>query len=215
MTIERRGFLVGVAAAMGGTVYSSGLGAMLADAANPAIPIPLIARGAWINQAVDVFTPEKRALVSAMSEALLPAGDTPGAIEAGVPKFLELLYDQWMAEPERALFDTGVSDADKRAQAGHGAAFANCDAGAQQAVLEAIEEEQGDHPWFAFGGQSAVDERVNIPFMALFKEIAVTGFFMSEVGAQQVLRYAPMAGVFDGDTSLSPDQSSWPATPFM
>jgi hypothetical protein len=215
MTMERRGFLVGVAAAMGGVVYSSGLGAMLADAANTAAPIPMIARDAWANQTVDAFSPEKRALVTAMCETLLPAGETPGAKEAGVPKFLELLYDQWMAEPERALFDEGVADADERAQAGHGAPFAKCDAGAQRAVLEAIEEEQGDHPWFAFGGQSVADERTNVPFMALFKEIAVTGFFMSEVGAQQVLRYAPMTGGFDGDTSLTSDESSWAATPFM
>ncbi|QJB68826.1 gluconate 2-dehydrogenase subunit 3 family protein [Parasphingorhabdus halotolerans] len=215
MTMERRGFMVGVAAAMGGIVYSSGLAAMLANATNAEKPLPMIARDAWINQAVDVFSPEKRALVSAMCETLIPKTDTAGAKEAGVPKFIELLYAQWMAEPERMLFDKGLAEADKRAQANHGGIFAQCDAGAQKAVLEAMEEEQGDHPWFAFGGQSVADARADTPFMALFKEIAVTGFFMSEIGAQEVLRYAPMAGIFDGEASLASDESSWAATPFM
>ena len=215
MTMERRTFLIGIAAATGGVVYSNSLAAMLAEATNSEKTIPMIARDAWIDQPVNAFAPDKRTLVSAMCETLIPKTDTPGAVDANVPKFLELLYDQWMAEPEKALFDKGIADADQRAQAMHGAAFAKCDAGAQKAVLELIEEEQGDHPWFAFGGESVTDTRTDIPFMALFKEITVTGFFMSEVGAQEVLRYDPMSGVFDGDTSLTYDESSWAATPFM
>lgn len=214
MTIERRRFLIGATAAMGGIVYSGGLAAMLAEA-DKAASMPMMQREAWINQPVDAFTPERRALVSAMAETLIPRTDTPGAKDVGVPKFLELLYDQWMAQTERALFDAGLDEADKRARDGHGNTFAAVDAAVQKSVLEAMEEQQGDHDWFEFGGETAAKAGADIPFMALFKEITVTGFFMSEIGAQQALRYDPMPGRFDGDTDLTSNESSWAAVPFM
>ena len=85
----------------------------------------------------------------------------------------------------------------------------------KKALLETVEEEQGDHGWFAFGGTSVADVQKDIPFLALFKEITVTGFFMSEVGAQEVLRYNMMPGNFDGDVDLDYNDSSWASVPLM
>ena len=216
MSFPRRNFLLAAATAtVGAIIYSKGLAAMLAEGDHSGHDMPMVDRAAYIDQPVDAFSSKKRALVSAMAETLLPRTDTPGAIDAQVPKFLELLYDQWMAEPEKQLFDKGLVDADKQAQAMHGKTFADCDAEDQKAALEEIEEGQGGHAWFNFGGTSVADDQNDIPFMALFKEITVVGFFMSEVGAQQVLRYEMMPGTFDGDTSLGYDESSWASVPFM
>jgi len=218
MKLGRREMLTAVAAATGGLVYSKGLSAMLADdktSGHDHSTVPMMQRDAWTSQAVDVFSSEKRQLVAAIVETIIPKTDTPGAIDAGVPKFIELLYDQWMAPPERAVFDEGLAETDTRAQKEHRGKFAAIDAGAQKAVLEAMEEEQGDHPWFEFGGDTVAKSGGDAPFMALIKEITVTGFFMSEVGATQVLRASPMTGEFDGDFALSPDESSWASEPFM
>lgn len=217
MSFPRRDFLLAAAvSATGGTiVYSKGLAAMLADGEHSDHDMPMMDRPAYIDQAVNAFSTEKRAQVAAMAETLLPRTETPGAIDAQVPKFLELLYDQWMAAPEKQLFDSGLAEINKRARDAHGKTFAHCDAEDQKAVLEKMEAEQGDHPWFNFGGASVVDNQNDIPFMALFKEISIVGFFMSEVGAQQVLRYDMMPGTFDGDTSLGYDDSSWAAVPLM
>ncbi len=215
MKIGRRGVLAAAAATTGGILYSRGLSAMLGGPAHDHMAMPMAQRNAYVDQPVDAFSPEKRKLVSAMTETLIPRTDTPGAIDAQVPKFLELLYDQWMAPPERALFDKGLTDADGRATARHGQKFSDCDPQSQKAVLEKMEEEQSEHGWFAFGGASVSEVQKDIPFLALFKEITVTGFFMSEVGAQQVLRYEMMPGKFDGNTELSSDDSSWASVPLM
>lgn len=217
MSFARRDILLAAAvtATGGAIVYSKSLSAMLADGDHSGHDMLMMDRPAYVDQPVNAFSPEKRALVSAMAETLMPRTDTPGAIDAQVPKFLELLYDQWMAEPEKQLFDKGLADTDKQALAAHGKIFTDCDVSEQKAVLEKMEEEQGEHPWFNFGGASVANDQENIPFMALFKEITVVGFFMSEVGAQQVLRYDMMPGNFDGDTSLDYDDSSWASVPFM
>jgi len=217
MKLGRRELLVSITAATGGLIYSKGLSAMLAEgsSAHDYMAMPMSEREAYINQTVDAFSPEKRKQVAAMAETMIPRTDTPGAIDAKVPKFLELLYDQWMAAPEQGLFDDGLKQADELAQQMHGQIFANLDAGQQKTVLEKLEEEQGDHGWFAFGGASVADVQKDIPFMALFKEITVTGFFMSEVGAQEVLRYEMMHGQFEGDVDLGYNDSSWASVPFM
>ncbi|MEP2990201.1 MAG: gluconate 2-dehydrogenase subunit 3 family protein [Parasphingorhabdus sp.] len=216
MSFPRRDFLLATATATGGAIlYSKGLAAMLADSEHSGHDLPMVDRVAYIDQPVDAFSTEKRELVSAMAETLLPRTDTPGAIDAKVPKFLELLYDQWMAEPEKQLFDQGLMEADKQAQAMHRATYTGCSAEDQKAVLERMEADQSDHAWFNFGGTSVADNQNDIPFMALFKEITVVGFFMSEVGAQQVLRYDMMPGTFDGDIGLGYDESSWASVPFM
>ena len=217
MTIGRRGFLLGSGAAAGGIIYSNGLAAMLAETLQGSdnAELPMVQRDAFINQEVNAFDAVKRKLVSAMSETLIPKTDTPGANDAGVPKFIEILYAQWMGENEKILFDGGLVAADAAAQAKYTRLFADCDSDAQKSLMEAIEEKEGEHPWFAFGGDSVAKTQTDIPFLALFKEIAVTGFFMSEVGAQQVLRFSPMPGEFDGELGLSSDESSWAATPLM
>ena len=56
---------------------------------------------------VDYFTPEKRKIIAAMCEVVIPRTDTPGAIDAGVPRYIELMVADWMEEGERDKFDFG------------------------------------------------------------------------------------------------------------
>ena len=154
MNLGRRELLIAATAATGGLVYSRGLSAMLAKE-SPGHNHSSMLMSEWdayVDQPVDAFAAEKRKQVSAMAETIIPRTDTPGAIDAKVPKFIELLYEQWMAEPEKTLFDGGLKQLDSLANQLHGKAFADCGADAQKTVLEQLEEQQGDHSWFGFGG---------------------------------------------------------------
>ena len=41
------------------------------------------------------------------------------------------------------------------------------------------------------------------------KELTVTGYFTSEIGATQALEYLPVPGKFEGDVPLKPGQKAW------
>src|SRR5690348_9547353 len=54
------------------------------------------------------FTADQRSLVAAISERIIPATDTPGAIAAGVPAFIEMMIADWYETTDRNDFFNGL-----------------------------------------------------------------------------------------------------------
>ena len=152
---------------------------------------------------LDFFTDVQRAAITTAAELTIPATDTPGAIDAGVPRFIELMVRDWLNDAERGLFMEGLEDLLQRA----GGNFAALDTAAQLALLEAFEDEASDDSWYQLGNVTRVWSEGS-PFICQFKELTVFGFFLSSTGASEVLRENPM-GSFDGDIPLEPGQPAW------
>ena len=91
--IDRRTALAGVASMFGAALYAP-IARAAGLAQQPAAGIPPISEG---PPSAPVFTPAQRALMTALSERVLPTTDTPGAIAAGVPAFIEKLLADWAA----------------------------------------------------------------------------------------------------------------------
>jgi hypothetical protein len=157
---------------------------------------------------VDYLTPAQRAIVAAMCEIVIPRTDTPGAIDAGVPRFVELMAADWFNAQERAIFDAGIADMETRIPAEYGKPFDQLEQGEQLAIMEALEEAASDSEWYGFANVQR-DFLSDAPFICQVKELTIWGFFTSEAGATQVLRYDPMPMYFDGDLPLSPEDSTW------
>jgi gluconate 2-dehydrogenase gamma chain len=157
---------------------------------------------------VDYFSHAQRKIVAAMAEVVIPRTETPGAIDAGVPNYIELMVANWLTDSERAIFDAGLKDIETRIPQDYGSSFDQLDAQQQLNVMEALEDAAADSPWYEFG--NVMREFISdAPFICQFKELTVWGFFTSEVGGSQVLRYDPMPMYFDGNIPLAPDDSSW------
>ena len=76
----------------------------------------IAAQPAYIDRkAATYFTPAQRAAVRALVQQIIPATDTPGAIEAEVPRFIELMVADWFNSAERDVFMNGLIDIDRRA----------------------------------------------------------------------------------------------------
>lgn len=163
----------------------------------------------YTDRKVDYLTPARRRIIAAMAEVIIPQTNTPGAIAAGVPRYIELMVADWFNEQERAIFDAGLAAIESDIPEQYGAAFEQLSHPQQLQVMESLEEQAGDSDWYRLGNVQR-DFISDAPFICQLKELTIWGFFTSEIGMTQVLRYDPMPMRFDGDTPLGPNDSSRP-----
>ncbi len=107
MNIDRRDALAGMVAMFGASLF-----APIARAAAGADDADQ--RRAAERRGVH---PPQRALMTALSERVMPTTDTPGAITAGVPEFIEKLLADWAAA-RRSQADHRRARRDRGAQPG-------------------------------------------------------------------------------------------------
>ena len=130
-----------------------------------------------------VFTPTQRALVTALSERILPTSDTPGAIAAGVPEYIEHMLGDWAITDERATIIDGLAAIDARSLHDYEKAAVKASATQQDALLRLAMN--GELP----GGA---------PFFQAFRQLVITGYYTSEIGITQEREYLPVPGEYDG-----------------
>lgn len=157
---------------------------------------------------VDYFTASQRKVIAAIAEVIVPRTDTPGAIDAGVPNFIELMAADWFNDEERGIFEAGLKDIENRIPQEYGSVFDQLSGDDQLKILEKLEDAASGSSWYEFAN---VQRQFisDAPFICQMKELTVWGFFTSEIGGTQVLRHNPMPMEFDGEYPLSPDDSTW------
>jgi hypothetical protein len=160
------------------------------------------------------FTPkflneEQARLVSAISEAILPRTNTPGAIDAGVPGFIDDIVATVYSPEQQKSFSEGLAAFASEAKADIGD-FADASPEEQLAFVKKKNSEalsgggagQSEGWWAAGSGKSR-------PFFLQLKELMVLGFFTSEPGATQVLQYKQVPGPFKGCVPLKEVGKAW------
>lgn len=156
----------------------------------------------------NMLTPAQRKIIAAMAEIVIPRTDTPGAIDAGVPNFIELMASDWFNEQEQGVFLAGLADMEERIPQEYGKSFEQLPGSQQLEIMEALEEAASESQWYNFANVQR-EFISDAPFICQVKELTIWGFFTSELGSTQVLRYDGMPMEFDGELPLSPEDSSW------
>src|SRR6185312_15202815 len=85
------------------------------------------------------FTAAERSLIAELSQVILPATDTPGAIEAGVPAFLEKIVFEWYSPGERRLFLAGLRELGEESSKRYKCDFAHCSSEQKQLLVRQLE----------------------------------------------------------------------------
>jgi hypothetical protein len=134
------------------------------------------------------LTAQQSELAGAIAERILPRTDTPGALDVGVPAFIDLMYGKFMSAAEKTALVAGLAGVDASARKANQQAFTTLSAAQQDGVLKQIAE---------FG------EKNEKAFFHQIKELTVLGYFTSETVGKTVLHYDPVPGRFDGCVPLS------------
>ena len=173
MIIDRRDALAGMAAMFGASLF-----APIARAA--ATQVTPISSG---PPSSPVFSAQQRALMTALSERVMPTTDTPGAIAAGVPEFIEKLLADWASPDERKPILAGLDAIEVQSRTEYKVAADKAMPAQQDALLTLAMEDK------IAGGADFFDK---------FRQLVLTGYFTSEVGITQEREYLPVPGRYDG-----------------
>lgn len=155
-------------------------------------------------------TREPDPLLVRLCDLVIPATDTPGAVGAGVPAFVEVALEHGIRDSSAELFAEFSRALDRRA----GTDFASLPADRAHAQLDEI-----DRAAFArVDKTSATDVDDAVRHWPTLKALIVAGYFTSEVGAAQELRYELVPGTFEPDVPLDANprafSSDWTGVKF-
>lgn len=158
-----------------------------------------------------VFNDVQRKMVSVLAELIIPTTDTPGAIEAGVPNFIEVMVGDWYTNTERDLFMSGLAELDQRCNKIAGVAFIEAPQPQQVKALQEMEAIAAKYTSSnsALSALSSKGQDENTPFFSKMKELTVIGYYTSETGVLQELAYNPAPGRYDGDYDFSKVGRQW------
>jgi hypothetical protein len=145
------------------------------------------------------FTPSQALLVSEVAEIMIPRTATPGAKDVGVPEFIDVVLLNVYAPVDRARYLEGLGAFGALAVQTYGRPFLQLDSGERAALVQSVHDAAVAEEL----KQKALHAPVTRPFILMTKELAMLGFFSSEIGATQVLQYVAIPGSYHGCLPLS------------
>lgn len=166
---------------------------LLVGGAATALPNELFAAAA---EAARFFDPPRFKLLDAVCEIIIPATDTPGARGAGVPTAFDALMHNWASPQRRKDFYELLAAIDAAALAQGGAKLLELPSERQIEVITSFDASRLH--------KDATYTR--------FKELVLSLYYLSEVGATQELRYEAVPGIWEPAVKITPKTRAW-ATP--
>ncbi|MGN7888562.1 gluconate 2-dehydrogenase subunit 3 family protein [Dyadobacter endophyticus] len=154
------------------------------------------------------FSADRKALVSEVAEIIIPKTDTPGAKDAKVGEFIEMMLKDCYEAKDQESFNKGLAELEKKdflkaKPEEQTKILKEMEANAKEELSKAGEEKKK----YTEAGKEYTD--AGVPFFRLMKELTLLGYFTSEPGATQALEYVAVPGRYDGCIDLKPGQKNW------
>ncbi|MGH7476700.1 MAG: gluconate 2-dehydrogenase subunit 3 family protein [Longimicrobiales bacterium] len=181
----------------------------------------------------ETFTPDEIAFLDEVAETILPETSTPGAKAAGTGAFMALMVTDSYSARDQKVFRDGMRALDRASRDAYDTPFMSATPQQRLALLQDIDREQRAHsearraeerakslaylsdqrqeavPGEDVGAAAAVTESPPAHYFRMMKELALLGYFTSEIGCTQAQRYIESPGRFEPCVPYSPGEKSW------
>jgi hypothetical protein len=154
-------------------------------------PLMAGAMGEVLNTTPNIdITDLQKNLIAEVADVIIPATKTPGAKEAGAQNFIiRVMRDCYLKEDQEKFF-AGLHKLNEDSKSKFGKGFLDLKLDQKNEMVE--------------------DSTVyNKDFFRQMKDLTITGYFTSEIGATQALAYDPIPEKFNGCVPLEKDQKAW------
>lgn len=206
--MDRRQVLLGLALALGGP-------AALASCDQAATNDELL-RSLRPSGRLAFYNAREYQFMGVLADAVIPRTDTPGAVDAGVPGYLDGMMATWASRATRDQHRKSIRDVRARlSEMGGKDFFAVADADRHTAIATldtaayAVPAAAGAGSFFAaMTGEVAPPETVEQSYRAL-KTLIAQVYYASEPGATEELHYELVPGRWLADAPLSQIGKTW------
>ena len=179
MNMTRREAIIHMAMLMGSSVVGS----------------RLLARNFGLSGEHDtIFSANEVALLNLMGDTILPETDVPGAGAVEIGTFVTMMLSDCYAPEVQSKFREDVRDWEARYQSAHGQAFMEGSPADRTEFLNQLDHEQYDSAEHSF---------------RILKDLTILGYFTSEIGCTQALRFKEVPGSYDGNVPYRKGDRAW------
>jgi hypothetical protein len=209
--VNRREAIRRVSALLGGVAFVGGK-ALLAACERASFPLQEATLGE--------FTAKDVAFLDEIAETILPETKTPGAKAAKTGAFMALMVTDSYRPAEQKIFREGMRKVDDAMRTAQHVSFMEATPAQRLAVLTPLDHEQKR----VMDAREAADRRKQastlVPvdgkeepahYFRMMKELALLGYFTSELGCTQAQRYVETPGRFDPCIPYTPGEPAWAA----
>jgi hypothetical protein len=179
------------------------------------------------------FSADDVAFLDEVADTILPATSTPGAKAAKTGAFMALMVRDTYYPDDQKRFRDGMKKVDDATLKAYNVSFMKATPDQRLAVLTALDQEQVTQskaqeeakkkaalahaaderkesaPGTDVGAATAVQENTGRHYFRMMKELALLGYFTSEIGCTQAQRYAETPGRYDPCAPYSPGEKAW------
>jgi len=149
-----------------------------------------------------LFDADNVAFLNEVAETILPETKTPGAKAAKVGEFMTVMVRDCYETADQDIFLKGIGQIDDAANKKFSKKFMDLDATQRTALLTDLDKEQQAY---------SKTKKPKDPnhYFRMMKELTLLGYFTSEIGCKQALRYVEVPGRFDGCIPYKKGDKAW------
>jgi len=195
--VTRRDAIIRVSAMLGGAALI-GQSAMLAGCGqeHSVADVPVG------ENATTQFTSSDIEFLDEVADTILPETSTPGAKAAEVGAFIALMVTDTYYDNDQKVFRDGMQTLDDECQDMHGATFMSATPEQRLALLQKLDAEQLKY-------MNTRRDDAPAHYFRMIKELALLGYFTSEIGYTQAMRYVETPGQYEPCVPYAPGDKSW------
>lgn len=151
-----------------------------------------------------LFTDKQIAWLDEVAETIIPTTATPGAKAAKVGAFMNVMVRDCYTKEDQEAFKAGFKKLEDACKAKFSKGFMDCTPEQRKELLTALDAEQKEF-------QNTKKKEEPKHYFRLMKELTLLGYFTSEIGSKQAMRYVETPGRYDACVPYTKGEKQWVA----
>jgi hypothetical protein len=183
--------------------------------------------------AQSMFNADEVAFLDEVADTILPTTSTPGAKAAKTGAFMAVMVQDTYSPRDQQVFRAGMKSIDDATQKAYSTSFMKATPEQRLSVLTQLDKDQKSYmdarreaekkaaeahlpdqrkeaaPGADANAATAITEKPPAHYFRMMKELALLGYFTSEIGMTQALRYVEAPGRYDPCVPYKPGEKAW------